>query len=493
MIKVETSSLRASQREKSRCGERVIANKLDEVMMPFPRITHPYAAILLCLTAVTLQSQPGDGFSVKERPGVALVKPQPWSKDAEATVLEFQAYINRTADGSPGAGYYEFRTKTADRRQVPIGRIVKLVVYPDVQELKEIVSLQDRQALISLIEEIKAVVAKFPTLRTYLDPSVKRINEELAQYDSGKVKSEGVWMLRQTFVKSKAIKLASLLKADIVRARPTSSLDLEHDPKFIGLKELGETNSDAKKLATEVSAQFEKLVRAEKRSDLLARLDKSDTSLAEAEATLNELKTLQPEEDPKSEACVKIWDSGLATVRAASGEAEKISKSLERELANFSADDAPPQISPELEKQISAINAAITRFLATNPPSQLVSAVDQSVAVCTAGANFKKLRAIFEEKRYIEAKDILDELAKYADLFGPETTRAVSGLRRQAVGKIEQFTRLRDEAKLLANSGKKPEALAKFEAAFAVIPDSDVGQQVEQIKQDILAASPNVQ
>jgi hypothetical protein len=485
--------LRASQREKSRCEERVIANKLDEVTMPLPRMTHAYTAILLCLTAVTLQSQPRDGFLVQERPGVALVKPQPWSKDVEATVLEFQAYINRTADGRPGAGYYEFRTKTADRRQVPIGRIVKLVVYPDVQELKEIVSPQDRQALISSIEEIKSVVAKFPVSRTYLDPSVNRLNEELAQYDSGKIKSEGVWMPKQTFVKNKAINLASLLKAEIVRARPTSSLDLEQDPKFIGLKELGETNSDAKKLATEISEQFEKLVRAEKRGDLLARLGKSGTSLAEAESALNELKTLQPEEDSKSAACVKIWDSGLATVRAASVEAEKISKSLERELANFSADDAPPQISPELEKQISAISAAITRFLATNPPSQLASALGKAVAVCTAGADFKKLRAIFEEKRYIEAKDILDELAQYAGLFGPETTRAVSGLRRQAVGKIDQFTRLRGEAKLLADSGKKPEALAKFEAAFSVIPDSDVGQQIEQIKQDILAASPNVQ
>ena len=87
----------------------------------------------------------------------------------------------------------------------------------------------------------------------------------------------------------------------------------------------------------------------------------------------------------------------------------------------------------------------------------------------------------------MEAKDILDELARNADLFGPETMRAVSGLRRQAVAKIEQFTRLRDEAKLLADSGKKSEALAKFEAAFSVIPDSDVGQQIAQLRQDICA------
>ena len=79
---------------------------------------------------------------------MVLVKPQPWSKNAEATVLEFESFINRTADGTSGAGYYEFRTKNADRRQVQVGRIVKLVVYPDVQELGEIVSARDRQVLI---------------------------------------------------------------------------------------------------------------------------------------------------------------------------------------------------------------------------------------------------------------------------------------------------------------------------------------------------------
>ena len=464
-----------------------------EVMTSRPRMTSLFAAILLCATAATLKGQSGDGFSVQERAGVVLVKPQSWSKDSDATVLEFQAFINRTADGTPGAGYYEFRTKNADRRQVSVGRIVKLVVYPDVRQFREIITPQDRQALVSKVEEIKAVVARFPASGNYLNPSIKNLNEELAQYDSGKVKTEGVWVPKEAFVKSQAIRLASLLRADIVRATPPSSLDLADDPKFIGLKELAETNSDAKRLVTELSAQFEGLVRAEKRGDLLARLGRSGTSLAEAEAILNELKTLQPDEDPKSAASVKVWDSGITTVRATSTEAEKISLSLERELAGFSAEDSPPQISPELEEEISATSATITNFLATNPPSQLAGAVRQVAAVCTVGAEFRKLQMIFQEKRYIEAKDILDSLAHRADVVGPETARVVSGLRHQTVGKIDEFTRLRGEAKLLAASGRKPEALAKFEAAFSVIPDVDVGQQIAQLKQDIVAVPAKTQ
>jgi tetratricopeptide (TPR) repeat protein len=454
-------------------------------MMSLPSITYPCMAILLCLTAATLQGQSNDGFSVQRRPGMALVKPHPWSMDSEAAVLEFQAFINRTADGASGAGYYEFHTREAGRRQVSIGRIVKLVVYPDVQQLQEIVTPEDRQALVSRIAEIKAIVAKFPVSRSYLDPSIKLLNEELARYDSGKVKTEGVWVAKQSFVKGKATKLADLLRTDILRAKPPSSLDLDSDPRYIALKELAETNSDAKRHAAEISEEFGELVRAEKRSGLLERLGRPGTSLAEAENLLDQLRILQIEEDPKSAARVKVWDSGLAIVRQTSLEAEKISNSLERELAVLNADDPPPELSTGLEKQISTASGTIRSFLATNPPGQLASAVRPASAVCKLGVDFNKLKAFFDEKRYLEAKDILDELTRNAALFGPETMRVVSGLRRQAVAKIDQFTRLRDEAKLLADSGKKPEALAKFEAAFSVIPDSDVGNQIAQLRRDI--------
>ena len=64
---------------------------------------------------------------------MVLVKLQPWSKNAEATVLEFNpSLIGR--DGTPGAGYYEFRTKNADRRQVQGGAVSSLSTL-DVQEL----------------------------------------------------------------------------------------------------------------------------------------------------------------------------------------------------------------------------------------------------------------------------------------------------------------------------------------------------------------------
>lgn len=457
--------------------------------MSLPRITHLCPALLLCLAAASLCAQSGDGFVVRERAGLVFVKPQPWSKDNEATMFEFQAFINRTADGGSGAGYYEFRTKSTDRRQVPTARIVKLVIYPDVRQFRDIVGPEDRRVLVSAIEELKSVSAQYPSSRTHLEPFIGQLSDEVARYDSGEVKSEGVWIPRETYVKRLAIKLAGLLKADIARARPPSSLSLEDDPKFTGLKELAETNSDAKRLATEISAHFAELVRAEKRGDLLVKLNRPGTSLAEAQTTVEQLKALRPGEDAKAAALVKAWESGVAFVETTSSESNRISSQLERELGGFRASGGLPDISPGLENQISALNGRITRFLATKPPSQLSGAVEKASAVCRAETAFTKLKTILAEKQYIEAKDALDDLAPWAILIGPQTARVVSALQRQAVEKIEQFTRLRAEGKLLAESGKKREALEKFEAAFAVIPDPEIGQQVSQLKQEVSAVS----
>ena len=456
-----------------------------------PRLASFCSALLLCATTPSSAAQSGSGFVVQKRAGVVFVKPQPWSRDSEATVFEFQAFINRTADGGFGAGYYEFQTKNADRWQIPTARIVKLVIYPDVQEFGDIVGQQDRRLLVSAIEELDRVAGKYPSSRPYLEPSIGKLNDEIAQFDSGNVKSQGVWMSRESYIKRLATKLAGQLKAEIARAQPPSSINLEDDPKFISLKDLGRTNADAQRLATELSTHLEALVRDERRTDLLGKLARPSTTLSEARVIVEQLKTLRPREDPKAAAFVKTWDFGLAAAEAARAEADEICASLERELADFSADGLPT-ISAELDKQIFALKGKIMRFMATKPASQLVAITERAAAICETEADFTKLKAIFVGKQYLEAKDVLDDLAGRAGLVGPQTVRVVAALQRSTVERIEEFTRLRAEGKLLAESGKKLEALDKFDAAFAVVPDAEVGQQISQLKEEVSAVSSKV-
>jgi hypothetical protein len=457
-----------------------------------PRLASFCCILLWCATGPLPATQSGSGFVLQKRAGVVFVKPQPWSRDSEATVLEFQAFINRTADGGFGAGYYEFQTKNADRRQIPTARIVKLVIYPDVQEFGDILGQQDRRVLVSAIEDLERVAVKYPSSRSYLEPSIGKLNEEIAQFDSGNVKSEGVWISRQIYIKRLATKLASQLKAEITRAQPPSSMNLEDDPRFISLKDLAGTDAEAQRLTTEVSTHLEALVRDEKRRNLLAKLDRPTTTLSEAKATVEQLKALRPSEDPKAAAFVKTWNAGLVIAEAASAEAEEIGASLERELEDFNSPEGLPTISAELDKQIFALKGKIARFTATHPPSQLIEMTQRAAAICDTEAGFIKLKAIFVGKQYLDAKDVLDDLARRASLIGPQTVRVVTTLQRSTVKRIEEFTRLRAEGKLLAESGKKLEALEKFDAAFAVVPDAEVGQQISQLKEEVSAVSSKV-
>ena len=71
--------------------------------------------------------------------------------------------------------------------------------------------------------------------------------------------------------------------------------------------------------------------------------------------------------------------------------------------------------------------------------------------------------------------------------------RVVTALQKSTVERIEEFTRLRAEGKLLVESGKKLEALEKFDAAFAVVPDAEVGHQISQLKEEVSPVSSKVQ
>ncbi len=441
------------------------------------------AAAVICFSSEA-RSQQSNGFTVQERPGIILVKPQPWSKEGDATVFEFKAFIDRTASGAAGAGYYEFRTKHGDKRQIPASKVVKFIVYPDPQLIREITKAEEREALQSTIGEIKATITKFPATRTYVEPSLKQLEGEAALFDTGKVKSEGVWITKEAYIKTQATNLVELLKAEIIRANPPSSLNLLNDPKYLALVEFAATSPGINALTAELAASHAKLVRTEKRNALLVRLADASLTFPAATEAVNQLKALQPAEDPQSAAFVKLWDAGSETVKSTTKEASTLAASLEGELTSNEFEDAAPKLSPELEASISALNDKMTLLVASKPPPQLITGSRQAMAVCAAGTGFQKLQVIFTEKRFHEAKDLLDNLSRQSQFIGSEFTRVVTGLQQFTATKIDEFTRLREEAKLLADSGKKTEALVTYENAYSVIPDNTVGDEIAKLKSE---------
>ncbi len=451
-----------------------------------PALLLPAIAFLIFNVMGPLFGQSGsDGFTVQERAGIVLVKPQAWSKESEAVVVEFEAFTDRTASGAAGAGYIEFRTKASPKRQVPTSRIVKMVVYPDPKLVTEVVVTKDRDALAAVAADLQATITKFPASRTYVEPAMKKVSEEVAIFDSGKVKTGGVWIAREKYAADRARTFATQIKPDIVSADPPSSFDLASDPRYLALVELAKTNPSVKLLVEELTNMHGKLVRAERRKVLLAKLNTPNLTSEEATTAVARLKTLQPEEDPRSVLFLKNWDASLTKVTAASTEAKKLAAALETEMSTVKTDSIPPEISPDLDQSVAALNVSMTSFTATKPPAPLLAEAGQALAVCSTVSGFGKLKAVFADKQFLEAKDLLDQMTAEARLIGPETSRVILGLQTVTATSISEFSRLREEAKLQADANKPAEALAVYEKAFAVIPDPAVGEQIALLKQKL--------
>ncbi len=435
-------------------------------------------AVLTVSIATTVASHAQDAYATQTKTGIALVKPQAWSKPAEATVMEFQALANRT-------GYYEFVTKAGEKRQVAGAKVVKIFVYPDISQFTEIVRAEDVQRLQTLGDEIKAVSTEFPAATSYMQPYQKQVQAELDKYNEGNVKLNGQWVSKTTYLADKATVLVSQLKADIVRS--TSEIDLNNDPRFLSLKDLAKSNAKLNTAVAEIVELQHKQSRFQQRAEILAKLGNTQLTLAEADPMVARLRTLKPEEDPKSAAFIKAWDANLIAADKIVAQATPAIQEMEKEMGETAVENAPPKLSAGLAAKLSDLNAAIGLFLAASPAPQIAEKIRPARAVVLFNTDLPKVDTDFAAKQFLMAKDKLDGLSRQAVFVGPATDKVVASLQRYAADQIETFSKVREEAKLLADSGKKPEALAKYEAAFEIIPDSGVGDQIAQLKQEVPA------
>lgn len=432
-----------------------------------------------------VSAQKSDGFTLQETPGLALVKPQPWSKPSDATVMEFKAFIDRTSTGGAKSGYYEFYTSSGNKRQIPSGRVVQVVVYPDPARIKKIIVPKDREMVQAAVEELTKAIKDFPATKVQLTPSLKALVGELKNFDSGQIKIEGTWIPRKDFIYNQSEKLARLLEADINTADPPDSFDLTMDAKYVALVEYAQSDPSLQPIVNELLATYTARVRKDKRGELLALLADPKVSSTQAVAAVKLLRTLRPEDNPASAAYLQSWDASLDTVKSSRAEADQLAVKIESEMTTVTADTLPPQLSPELATALGNLNQTMTAFKNTKPPPTLLAEADKALTVCTVGEGLKTWITFFSENQFLKAQDLLSEVSHQATLIGPETTRVVGELQKITALKIDEFTRLREQAKLLADSGKLAEALATYEQAYAVIPDSTVSEEIEKLKKTL--------
>jgi len=459
----------------------VAASPILRWMYPSMRIAAATFAIMFASICLVGAQTPG-GPQSQDTPGIALVKPQAWSKEADARVFEFVSFVDRRASSNAAAGYYEFQTPGGQKIQHDSSKVLRVIVYPDANRVPTLIQQADRDKIEEAVKEIEALTVRFPSTKTYLQPRLATFSELLTRFDGGEVKVDGKWVQRRVFLDKQAAALVDILKVEIDRANPPGSFNLKEDPKFIELTSMAKDSPRAKAFVDQMQALQEKVLRVEKRRQILSKLQAPSLSLEESQKLVIELQGLEPGEDPSSILFLENWKTGTKKFENLTASAATLAGLLEPQLVAVTDFSKVPELTPETQTQAVALMEANTSFESSRAPAQLKSANTKAESVDVVSNGLIALAPLVKASQYLEAKELLDRMAPKADQVGPGSVRVIGELQKIAASKIEQFTRVREEAKALMDSGKSAEAVLKYEEALTIIADPGVTRAIEEIK-----------
>lgn len=439
------------------------------------RATFFQILLLICAGLPTLPAlaQSADGQRSQDRPGLALVKPQAWSKEDQATVLEFLAFTDRS-------GYYEFRTAKTPNYQVPLSRVVKLVLYPEIPQ--SVANADQRAALQKTIEEFVAIAAKFPSSTRHLERAVAPLQADAAKYDAGGVKESGQWVSRSAYYKQKAAVLADLLRPDLMAAPNIKDVDLSTNQYYLGLEDLARSEPSVKPVLEGARSLYDSLVRKMDRDALLSQLTSLSLGYEQSEELVKQLKALRPEEDARANLFIQSWTTAIAQAGQLTKQITEAQAQFEGSIPATQDPAGVPAITPEVSTSLTALSEAVKHYRSGSPPAAIQVPLLLADTMISCGDNFPVLEKKIRSREYFEAKSVLDTLAVKADLIGPKTSAALLALQKMIAVDIEKFQVLRNEGKMLAETDKIEQALKKYQQAYAIIPSKDVAALIDQLK-----------
>ena len=438
----------------------------------FSRIAILCAAILI----VPLHAQERDGNTIVQTPGIALVKPQPWSKPAESEVVKFTAFTDRTARGSAGAGYFVLRLPSGKDTQIPSARVVKLILNPKMPT--ELVDDSQRRELQKSIDEITAAIAAVPAASAALNDYLKPLQVAAARYDADEVMvSPNKWETREKNRQSEIAKIELRLRRAMTEAKIKKDFDLNSNADFAKLMELAETDAALKARLDAMKVECAKLVSREEQDAILAKLQ-SPLSPSAAALLLDQLKALS-DPSPRTTSVLRQADVASALTK----DIDTLKQSFESLWNEESlSTGALPDVPADTVAQIDALTSKIAVFHAGAPPAGIwlpSSTFDACVAIKNA---LPTLQVRLTERDYRAAIEGVNALSAPARQIGSKTTEALESLKSYANGQIAKFSALVDEGNTLLTGTDKKLAVAKFQEALAIMPDANLEKRISEIK-----------
>ena len=435
--------------------------------------------VFLAVASCPLLAQENNGHVPVEKSGFALVKPQPWSSPSQASPLKFTAYTDRSARGTPGAGYFVFRVPNQTDRQISVAQIVKVVPQPEVPNN---ISTQAECDLIKkAVADFRALSKAYPIAKTFIDEMIKPLEEEVVKFESGQIKIEGVWKSKAEVVRQEVASYEAKLKQEFYANENPAVFELESNIYYTKLLEFAKNDpqlgSRLKALKT-LKTEHERLRAREESKAIVNKLNDPALSSNDVALLIKRLKALS---DPDSVIRGVLNQVDLAeTIEIQANEGRAL---IEAQFAPPQDFEKPPVLSSEARNVAQKLAQSFEEFKSSAPPAAIKVPVEAVKAVILIYEKLPSISSSLQAKDYLAANTALAALVYPSGQIGPHTRGLMIGLQTLTTTKVASFTKLRDEAAALQKEGKSKPALAKYQEALAIMPSSQVSAEISRISQ----------
>jgi len=432
----------------------------------------------LLLSVAELSAQSGDSRQSSSKGGFALVKPHPWSPENQASILKFLSYADRSARGTPGAGYFVFQLPDQSEKQVASTQVVKIVAPTKIPN--NITDSSDLGSLKKAIEYYNNIGQNFPAAAQDLAEMAKPLLDAQSKFNAGMIKIDGTWQSAVVHQKQSAAKIESKLNQelyDAVASKSLKSFNLSSHIYYMELIENSKTDSELAKRLEALKSRYQQLIANEELNMLLQKIN--DPTLG-SENLADMILKLKKNPAPDSRIRRILDQSDLATqISALSLE---IKNGLELQYGRAKDPSIPIPFSDDLAAKIQKIETDLTIFKSGNPPAGLSIPAKDIEAEILFSTNITDLNSALKSRNYSKAESYVTPLVEASALIGPKTNDSMKSILLLVTTKLASFAMLRDEAAMLAQAGKNTQALAKYSEAVTMMPDSQISAKIENLK-----------
>lgn len=432
---------------------------------------------LVCLVSAVrlLPAQTPDGHVAVEKNGFALVKPQAWSSPAQASVLKFTAYTDRSARGTPGAGYFVFRLSNQMERQIPVAQIVKVVPQPEVP--KNISTQAECDLIKKAIGDFRSLAKSLPASQDLCMEMIKPLDEAVAKFEAGEIKIDGVWKTKREVANQEVSSYETKLKQEFYAKNP-ALFELESNVYYIQLLELAKDDAALSARLTALKAEHQRLRAREESAAIVNKLNDPALSPNEAGLLIKRLKSL-----PNPDSVIRSLINQVQLAETIDLQINEVRALMEAQFAPPQDFEKTPVLSPEARNAAQKLAQSFEEFKSSAPPAAIKVPVDTLTAVILIHEKLPSIASSLQSKDYLAANTALAALVEPSGKIGPHTRELLVGFQTLTTTKVASFTKLRDEAAALQKEGKSKPALAKYKEALAIMPSSQVSAEISRISQ----------